>query len=139
MLPTTAAEAWRALLQRDAFLHATYGMLGFRGAEEWPENFEEGQLVETQLLIFNFLPAWKHTLHVIKVDHDNMEIASRERGGLIRQWNHRKWIEGGSGAICKYTDEVDIDAGALTLFVWLFAHIFYRYRQRRMRLAAVRS
>ncbi len=65
-----AADAWKMLLQRDAFLYITNGMLGFKGAEEWPEFFEEGQVIETQLLLLNRLPAWKHRLHVIRVDHE---------------------------------------------------------------------
>ena len=124
------------LLERDAFLYITRGMLGFKGAEQWPERFEEGQVIETQILLLNRLPAWKHRLHVIRVDHETMEIASEEAGGCIRRWNYRKWIEAGSESSCDYTDEIDIDAGALTLLVWLYAHIFYRYRQRRMRKLA---
>jgi len=34
---------------------------------------------------------------------------------------------------CGYTDQIDIQAGILTPPIWLFAHIFYRYRQRRWR------
>ena len=30
-----------------------------------------------------------------------------------------------------YADEIEIRAGLLTVFVWLFAHGFYRYRQMR--------
>ena len=78
-LPTSAAEAWQMLLKRDIFLYITRGMLGFKGAEEWPEVFEEGQVVETRLLLFNVIPAWKHTLRLIRVDHERMEIASRRR------------------------------------------------------------
>ena len=126
------------LLQRDAFLHITRGMLGFKGAKEWPETFEEGQVVETRLLLFNVVPAWKHTLRVIRIDHANMEIASREQGGVVQRWNHRKWIEAGSQTSCSYTDEIDISAGLLTWVVWAFAHVFYRYRQKRMRQLAIR-
>ena len=137
-LPTSASKAWPMLLQRDAFLHITRGMLGFKGAKEWPETFEEGQVVETRLLLFNVVPAWKHTLRVIRIDHANMEIASREQGGVVQRWNHRKWIEAGSQTSCSYTDEIDISAGLLTWVVWAFAHVFYRYRQKRMRQLAIR-
>lgn len=137
-LPYSAAEAWQMLLQRDAFLYITRGMLGFKGAEAWPEFFEEGQVIETRLLFFSFIPAWKHTLRLARVDHENMEIASREEGGFVRRWNHRKWIEEKSERSCLCTDEIDIDAGLLTWLIWAYAHIFYRYRQRRMRQMAVR-
>ena len=126
------------LLQRDAFLYVTRGMLGFKGAEEWPEAFEEGQVLETRLLLFNVIPAWKHRLRLIRVDHENMEIDSREDGGFIRRWNHRKWIEDQSEHSCLYTDEIDIRAGILTWLIWAYAHLFYRYRQKRMRQMADR-
>ncbi len=131
-LPQAADKVWPTLLQRDAFLYITRGMLAFRGAEQWPEIFHEGQEVETRLLLFNFIPAWKHTLRIIRIDDDKTELASEEAGGLIKRWNHLKWVEKESEQSCIYTDEIDINAGLLTFFVWLYAHIFYRYRQRRM-------
>ena len=137
-LPDAAARVWHTLLQRDAFLHITRGMLGFKGAEEWPEVFEEGQVIETRLLLFNFVPAWRHTLRLIRVDHEDMEIESREEGGPVRRWNHRKWIEEKSERSCLYTDEIDIHAGLLTWLIWAYAHVFYRYRQKRMRQMALR-
>jgi len=33
-----------------------------------------------------------------------------------------------------YTDEIEIQAGWLTPVIWLFAHIFYRHRQRRWKV-----
>ena len=126
------------ILQRDAFLYITRGMLGFRGAEEWPEVFQEGQVIETKLLFFNLVPGWEHRSRVIRIDHENMEIASQEEGGVVRRWNHRKWIEDKTEWSCLYTDEIDIDAGVLTCFIWMYAHVFYRYRQRRMRQLADR-
>lgn len=137
-LPSSAVQAWPLLIQRDAFLHITRGMLGFAGAEKWPDLFEEGQVHETKLLVFNFIPAWKHKLRIIEVDSENMSISSREEGGLVRRWNHRKWIEAVSANSCLYTDEIDIKAGLLTWSVWSYAHVFYRYRQRRMRHLAAR-
>ena len=126
------------LLQRDAFLHITRGLLGFRGAEAWPEQFQEGQVVETRLLFFNLIPAWKHKLRVIRIDQEKMEIASQEGGGIVQRWNHRKWVEEESESRCFYADEIDIDAGLLTVLIWAYAHFFYRYRQRRMRQLAQR-
>ena len=124
------------ILQRDAFLHITRGMLGFRGAEDWPELFREGQKAEPRLLFFNLLPAWKHRMHIIRVDHENMELVSQEGGGLVGRWDHRKWIEEESESSCHYTDEIEIRAGLLTFLIWAYAHLFYRYRQRRMRRMA---
>ena len=75
-------------------------------------------------------------MRIIRVDRENMDLASREEGGVVRQWDHRKWVEEESESSCLYTDEIDINAGLLTLFIWAYAHFFYRYRQRRMRQLA---
>ncbi len=124
------------LLQRDAFLYISRGMLGFRGAEEWPQVFHEGQMIEAKLMFFNVVPGWKHKVRIIRVDHEHMELVSQEKGGVVRRWNHRKWVEEESELSCLYIDEIDIDAGLLTFFIWAYAHLFYRYRQRRMRQLA---
>lgn len=41
-----------------------------------------------------------------------------------------------SETTCHYTDEVEIRAGRLTPLVWLFGHLFFRYRQMRWRTLA---
>jgi hypothetical protein len=135
-LPSSAEKVWRALLQRDTFLHITRGALGYRGADQWPEVFAEGTEIETRLLFLHALPGWKHTIRVVQVDHENLLLASEERGGFIRRWNHRIWLEPLDGTRCQYTDEIDIEAGWLTPAVWAYAHLFYRYRQRRWRQLA---
>lgn len=135
-LPTSAERAWRALLKRDTFLYITRGVLGFSGADRWPEEFRQNATIETRLWFFHFLPAWRHTLHVRSIDEDAGELISREAGGPITRWNHRIAIAPISERRCHYTDEIDIKAGALTPFVWAYAHMFYRYRQRRWRRLA---
>jgi hypothetical protein len=39
---------------------------------------------------------------------------------------------------CRYSDEIEIDAGLLTPLVWLFARVFYGHRQRRWQKVAMR-
>lgn len=135
-LPTSAARAWHALKKRDTFLYITRGLLGFAGAQQWPQVFRRGDTIETRLLFFHVLPAWRHTLHVVCLDEHRMRLASRECGGPIRQWNHRIAIEPISDGRCRYVDEIDIEAWFLTPLVWIYAHVFYRYRQRRWRRLA---
>ena len=137
-LSNSATKVWKALLKRDTFLHVTRGMLGFKGAEGWPDVFDEGQVIEARLLLFNVVPCWKHTTRVVRVDDQNMELVSQEGGGMVKRWHHRIWIDKESECSCSYTDEVDIDAGFLTFFIWIYAHVFYRYRQRRWRQLAKR-
>jgi hypothetical protein len=132
-LPISAECVWKALLKINTFLFITKGMLGFDGSEQWPEFFHEGLELETRLLFFHFLPGWKHSLRVVSINSDNLQVKSEESGGLVRTWNHGISVKKLSDNCCNYTDEIEIDAGIFTLLIWIYAQIFYRYRQKRWR------
>ena len=121
------------LARRDTFLYATRGTFGYTGADRYPEKLHEGQEIQTRILFFHLIPAWRHHLHLVCVDEKRREILSQERGGFIRAWNHRIHIEPENTVRCRYTDEIEIRAGVLTPLVWAFAHLSLRYRQLRLR------
>jgi hypothetical protein len=138
-LPSSAEKAWQALLKRDTldtFLYISRGMLGFQGADQWPEVFREGLEVKTRLVFFHLVPGWKHKLRIVRIDEEKLELASEEEGWIVRQWNHRILVERGAGQRCRYTDEIEIRAGLLTGMIWVYAQLFYRYRQSRWRRLA---
>lgn len=136
-LATSADRAWNALLKTESFAHVTHGfLLGFDNIDQWPDAFVEGAEIETRLVLFNLLPLWKHNLRIVRVDPEQRLVVSREGGGPVHTWNHRIEITPLDEQRCRYLDEVDIKAGILTPFVWLFAHTFYRYRQARWRRLA---
>jgi hypothetical protein len=61
-------------------------------------------------------------------------IRSHE-SGFCYTWDHTIRIaEAPSG--CEYSDEIVIRAGLLTFLIWLYANVFYRYRQARWRKLA---
>lgn len=68
---------------------------------------------------------------MVRLDDQARELYSNEMGGMIRVWNHLIKIEHESHGRCSYTDQIDIHAGWMTFGVWLYAHLFYRYRQYR--------
>jgi hypothetical protein len=51
---------------------------------------------------------------------------------VIRVCDHQILLEDFLG-MTRYTDEVEIQAGLLTLPAWLFALAFYGHRQRRLK------
>jgi len=68
------------------------------------------------------------------MDKDTNTVSSQESGLLARMWNHDiSFREVGPGKV-SYTDEIEIQAGCLTPAIWLFAHLFYRHRQRRWKV-----
>ncbi|MBU0494212.1 MAG: hypothetical protein KKA73_08795 [Chloroflexi bacterium] len=132
-LNAPADAVWAAVKKPQTLVHVARGFLGFSGADRFPPEWQVGMTVRTRLWFFHVLPAWwTHTLTAARVDEDQREIASREYGGFIRVWNHTIRVAPVPGG-CTYSDEIEIEAGVLTVFIWLYANIFYRYRQMRWR------
>ena len=92
--------------------------------------------IRDRLYAFGLVPLWMHSLKFERIDDVRMELATSESGGVISVWNHLIEVEEESSVSCRYSDKVEIKAGLLTPFVWLFAQLFYRFRQRRWRLLA---
>jgi hypothetical protein len=75
------------------------------------------------------VPLWEHTITVITAG--TLEARTEEHGGPLRAWQHHLLVEPLSPTTCRYTDEVNIDAGRLTPVARIAATLFYRYRHRR--------
>ena len=134
-LALSADEVWQMLTRKSTFLYVTRGMVGYSGAEEWPERlFCPRALIVTKLRILHFLPPTPHVVEIVRVDEDAMQVETRESGGPVRSWKHNMQVEAIRSDLCRYTDRIEIQAGLLTPAVWLFACLFYRYRQMRWRL-----
>ncbi len=130
-LNSQAEKVWAAAKQSATLIFVTHGLLGFSGAEKMPPEWYPGAVFQTRFWFFHILPAWwKHRLEVTQVDENRKQITSHECGGMIRVWNHTIQIEPSSEG-CNYCDELEIEAGWLTPVVWLYANLFYRYRQAR--------
>ncbi|GAA2542148.1 hypothetical protein [Pseudonocardia hydrocarbonoxydans] len=93
--------------------------------------FRVGHEMTVRLRLFGVLPLWRHTVRVVAGDGSAGEARTEEHGGPLRAWRHRLVVTPVSARSCRYTDEVEIDAGALTPLVVLTARAFYRYRHRR--------
>ena len=107
-----------------------------RNVPSLPERWPEAGTVRIRPFLFGFIPTGVRVLRCEHVDHQRREIQTREHDPLIRRWDHRIHFESLSPGTSRYTDEVEIEAGLLTLPVWLFAQWFYRHRQRRWRRVA---
>lgn len=132
-LPISVEKAWSLVKRSETLRFVTRGLMGF-GSADFPEVWQERQVISTRLRAFGLIPLWMHTLRFERIDHVKMELATTEQGGLVSTWNHLIKVEAASTNSCTYSDQIEIKAGVLTLFVWLFAQFFYRYRQSRWRL-----
>ena len=135
-LDASAEAVWAAVKRPATLLHITRGFLGFSGADRMPPEWREDTVFPTRFWFFHVLPAWwQHTLSVKQMDEAQRVIASHEYGGMIRVWDHTIRVSPAPSG-CEYSDEIKIHAGLFTALIWLYANIFYRYRQARWRRLA---
>ena len=99
---------------------------------QFPSEWAEGKYLVAARL-FGLIPLGRQTVDISfdGVSEDCYAIRDNGHGDLARRWDHRiDVVDVGSGQT-RYRDTIDIEAGILTPFVWLFAQLFYRHRQRR--------
>jgi len=130
-LDANAEAVWSKVKCSATLSYVTKGLLGFKGFAQFPAVWQEGQTVHTRLLLFGFIPGWKHQLTFERISDLDMELSTCEAGGLNSCWNHDIEVRRLSSEQCHYVDRIDIEAGWATPLVWLYAHLFYRYRQWR--------
>jgi hypothetical protein len=105
---------------------------------QFPERWLEGATMHFKGYLFGIIPLGTHTIFLERIDAAAREIQSRESEPLVRRWDHLVRVRPSGDRQVLYSDEILIDAGWLTPFVWLFAQWFYRHRQRRWRRVARR-
>lgn len=92
-----------------------------------------------RLYFLRFIPLGRHTIRLVKIDRESNTIVSQENGHLARVWNHTICFREAAPGMVSYTDKIEIQAGWLTPAIWLFAHLFYRHRQRRWKVLLRKS
>jgi len=100
------------------------------------DSWREGETVVGWVFLFGILPFTRHHLHVARIDDEMRTLTSRERGGVIRTWNHDIEVVPLDERTCTYRDRIEIDAAIATPLVVAYASWFYRMRQRRWRALA---
>lgn len=140
LLPCDAERAWLAVQTSALLLEVTAPVIFFRTppGERLPERWTVGPKIQTRPRMLGVLPLGDWNLRFERIDADAREIQTRESGATIARWDHRIRIRPAGHGRCRYSDEIEVEAGWRTPFVWLFAHFLYRYRQWRWRRVARR-
>ena len=92
--------------------------------------WEENAVFSFRFKLFGFIPLGTHTINVISFSESG-GIYTHEHNPHVPIWNHRIIIEQIDQNKTRYTDEIEIDAGWKTPFVYLWAKAFYAHRQRK--------
>ena len=133
-------KVWDEVQKSSLLLEVTRPLVRLMPADTtaFPERWSQGTLCLCRCYLFGFLPLGMHKIFFERIDPSRREIGTRESDPLIRRWDHVVRVEPADGGRTRYSDDIDIDAGVLTLPVWLFARWFYGHRQRRWRRVARR-
>lgn len=99
----------------------------------FPETWSEGRYL-VRMRLFGFLPFGTQWIVIRRaVTPGIYELLDDGHGDFIARWHHLITLRPTPEGFTHYTDVVDIEAGVLTVGVWLYASLFYRYRQMRWR------
>jgi hypothetical protein len=140
VLPCAAEKVWDEVQRPSLLLEVIRPLVKLVpvDAPQFPERWVEGTTVRCKSYLFGIIPLGTRTIFLERIDSAVGEIQSRESDALIRRWDHLVRVRGTGDGRAQYSDEIALEAGLLTGFVWLFAQWFYRHRQRRWRRVANR-
>ncbi|MEO1251918.1 MAG: hypothetical protein AAFW81_06190 [Pseudomonadota bacterium] len=101
----------------------------------WPNRWTPGRY-RARLWAFGFVPLGGQWVGIEYPEGPDIVdgrgvLRDNGSGALIRTWDHWIFIEDLGDGRTRYTDRLDVEAGLITPFAWLFARLFYGHRQRR--------
>lgn len=129
-------ELWEKIKEPWSLQYVAAPILSFRPHNDvtLTGDWEVNKPYPLKLHLFSIIPLGKHTIKLVKLDKESKTIQSQEKGLLAPVWNHDIQFSEIEPGKVRYTDRIEIKAGLLTPIIWLFAHFFYRHRQRRWRV-----
>lgn len=124
---------WALLIQNATLKFICDPLVRFapEDSPEFPERWKHRSKMRCRCFLFGIFPTGIRNFYFETVDPGKMLVQTRESDPLIRRWDHMMSVKRSEKGGTRYQDEVEIDAGLLTLFVWCWATWFYRYRHKR--------
>ena len=124
---------WEELQKISSLMHVASPILTFMPQEgdSLPEKWSVGTDYRLKLSFFGIVPLGDHIIRLVELNEKEHRIVSHESGRLTKVWNHTIRFKAIDDQRVAYTDEIEIKAGLLTVFIWLFAQLFYRHRQNK--------
>jgi hypothetical protein len=128
-------KAWQEVRTVRLLRYVARPLLAFEPVEPpvWLEDWQAGDYL-ARMKFLGILPLGKQWLCAsFPAVEGGYCVRDNGHGDLARKWDHCISLAPQPDGSTLYTDRVEIEAGLLTPFVWLFAAMFYRYRQGRWR------
>ncbi len=146
LLDCSPERAWREVHSSRLLRYVTYPLQVFTPIEpsKLPIVWEEGKYL-VGMRSFGFIPLGKQWINITIPTADTTsgkqryQLRDNGSGQIASKWDHVITLRETEEGSTHYTDAVEVKAGIFTLFVWLYAHFFYRYRQARWRRLVQRN
>ncbi len=134
-----AERVWSELQTPRLLVHVARPFVRFVPVSppQFPEVWEDAEY-EVKVWAFGVVPFGRQTIRTSRSAEDGNVHVLRDRGSgqLVKVWDHIIRVQPAADGTTRYSDAVEVKAGLLTPFVWLFAYFFYWHRQRRWRALA---
>ncbi len=114
------------ILSKIAYPYITFKPIDGNESLKW----KVGETFVFKSKLLGFIPFGIHTIRVIRFDYEK-GIYTNESNTYVPTWNHEIVLEEIDSNKTYYTDEVQIEAGWKTCFVYVWATMFYKHRQRK--------
>jgi len=133
-----ADKTFRAALDFQELIDVMKGIARYEPVSDNFDTFREGETYITNVTILGVLKTKNYTMFAERLDLDQRVLQSRERGGMIKHWDHHLSVEQ-DGPIARWTDDITIDAGLLTFGAARFGVYTYTRRHRRRQALKISS
>ncbi|MBC8375876.1 MAG: hypothetical protein H8E26_07500 [FCB group bacterium] len=132
-MKTTPETMWEKISQPATLIYVSSPVLRFVPIDgpKLDTHWHLDGIYRLKLYFLHFIPMGNHTIRFAKFDQATNTIISHESGTLAKVWHHKITFKTSGENRIDYCDEVEIKAGLLTPFIWGFAQLFYRHRQKR--------
>jgi len=140
LLDASPERVWDAVRRPVTLRYVAAPLLTFEPLDppRLPEEWADEEYV-VRLRLFGVVPLGTQTVRPTVERADGTpgrqfyHLRDAGSGRLASTWDHHITLRETPDGKTVYTDSVIVDAGVLTPLVWLFAVVFYRYRQHRWR------
>ncbi len=130
VFPASKKEVFKLLQEFEMLSKIAYPYITFKPVNDDKKLlWKEGQIFVFKAKLLGIIPFGTHTINVIHFKED--KIYTNEQNTYVPVWNHEIILKKLDEQTTEYTDIVEIYAGWKTYFVYLWANLFYRHRQRK--------
>ena len=139
-LPCSPARVWQEVQTSKLLIYITWPLVVFQpvAPTSFPDIWANGKYL-TRMKLFGLIPFGKHWIVITRPIIDPTpgkqvyEILDNGYSNIISTWRHLITIRETGDGRTLYSDKIEIEAGMLTPVIWIYANLFYRYRQMRWR------